>query len=52
MYSIVEQGEDYYKQIFDEKQYPQNEKSSSENNFEESNSGIGNFQFYSVLKIN
>lgn len=36
------------KQIFDEKQYPQNEKSSSENNFEESNSGIGNFQFYSV----
>lgn len=36
------------KQIFDEKQYHQNEKSSSENNFEESNSGIGNFQFYSV----
>lgn len=36
------------KQIFDEKQYPQNEKSSSENNFEESNSGIGIFQFYSV----
>lgn len=31
-----------------EKQYPQNEKLSSENNFEESNSGIGNFQFHSV----
>jgi TonB family protein len=48
---LTEKGKPYQenkKQIFDEKQYPQNEKSSSENNFEESNSGIGNFQFYSV----